>query len=80
MKKVINYLVSLLLGVIITFSTLGSFIEVFNQPRTSFIFSMAATSIIMSVISLGIYRGKVRISKPIILCFCFLVFYLIDFN
>lgn len=80
MKKVINYLVSLLLGVIITFSTLGSFIEVFNQPRTSFIFSMAATSIIMSVISLGIYRGKVRISKPIILCFCFLVFYLIDFR
>ena len=80
MKKVMNYSISLLLGMIITFSVSGFFFEVFNHPQTSSIFSIAIVSIIISIISLSIFQGKAKLYKPTILCFLFLVFYLIDFR
>lgn len=75
-----NYSISLLLGMIITFSVSGFFFEVFNHPQTSSIFSIAIVSIIISIISLSIFQGKAKLYKPTILCFLFLVFYLIDFR
>lgn len=48
MKSKINYLISLLLGLLIIMSVAGIPVEVFNHPKTFAVFGMAGISLIIS--------------------------------
>ena len=48
MKSKINYLISLLLGLLIIMSVAGIPVDVFNHPKTFAVFGMAGISLIIS--------------------------------
>ena len=79
MKSKINYLISLLLGLLIIMSVAGIPVEVFNHPKTFAVFGMAGISLIISFLCFIAPQKDIKFSRLNIFCFLFLLLYVIDF-
>ena len=80
MKSKINYLISLLLGLLIIMSVAGIPVEVFNHPKTFAVFGMAGISLIISFLCFIAPQKDIKFSRLNIFCFLFLLLYVIDFS
>ena len=72
MKSKINYLISLLLGLLIIMSVAGIPVEVFNHPKTFAVFGMAGISLIISFLCFIAPQKDIKFSRLNIFCFLFL--------
>mgnify|MGYP003239395290 CR=1 FL=1 len=71
MKSKINYLISLLLGLLIIMSVAGIPVEVFNHPKTFAVFGMAGISLIISFLCNRLFTSEYYMEHRI---FMFIVF------
>lgn len=63
MKSKINYLISLLLGLLIIMSVAGIPVEVFNHPKTFAVFGMAGISLIISFLCFIAPQKDIKFSR-----------------
>lgn len=79
MKNAPTFLISMILGLTIIASASGIPSSVFYHTRTFSILGVSAMTFVASAAYLSIYRGNFILSGKDILCFFFILIYLIDF-
>lgn len=79
-KNKIDISVSILVGVIVILSVSGFPSDIFGFTRMSAVFSVSAISLIVGLLLSLTYKRKFRIHKIDIFCWCFLLFYMLDFH
>ncbi|WP_303207154.1 O-antigen ligase family protein [Bacteroides oleiciplenus] len=79
-KSKIDISVSILVGVIVILSVSGFPSDIFGFMRMSAVFGVSAISLVVGLLLPLIYKRKFEIHRIDIFCWCFLLFYMLDFH